>query len=113
MASKPVLWLTEHPFQIGMRTSALGKPFAELQAINLRPDDMDYAICVPEVGQTASKTSLSKKLLLAPVPTDLLQNSRRVNNITSLQTFWLSTDLAVRTTRHEHVLACVGMFGII
>ena len=71
-ASKPVLWLTEHPFQIGKCTSALGKSFAKLQAINIRPGDMIYAICVPGVGQTAAKTSLSKKLLLAHVPIDLL-----------------------------------------
>lgn len=109
-SSKAVLWMTDHPFQIGKRTSALGKRFGEIQAISTRPyNNMIYVTCVPEIGQLGVKTSLSKTLLLAPVPTSLLQTPGQVKFLNSLQKFWLSTSPAVRTARHEHVLACLDL----
>ena len=55
------------------------------------------------------KTSLSKMLLLAPVPISLLQTPGQVKFLNSLQKFWLSTSSTVRTARHEHVLACLEL----
>lgn len=107
---KAFLWMTDHPFEIGKRTSALGKRFGEIQAITTRPyNDMIYVMCVPEVGQLGVKTSLSKTLLLAPIPTSLLQTPGQVKFLNSLQKFWLNTSLTVRTARHEHVLACLEL----
>ena len=107
--SKAILWMMDHPFHIGKRTSALGKRFGKIQAITTRPySNMIYVTCVPEVGQLEVKTSLSKTLLLTPVSISLLQTPGHVKFLNSLQKFWLSTSSAVRTARHEHVLACLN-----
>ena len=102
--------MTDHPFHIGKRTSALGKRFGEIQAITTRPyNNMIYVTCVPEVGQLEVKTSLSKTLLLTPVHISLLQTPGQVKFLNSLQKFWLSTSSVVRIARHEHVLACLEL----
>ena len=109
-SSKAVMWMMDHPFHIGKRTSALEKRFGKIQAITTRPyNNMIYVTCVSEVGQLGVKTFLSKTLLLAPVPMSLLQTPGQVKFLNSLQKFWLSTFPAVRTARHEHVLACLEL----
>jgi hypothetical protein len=107
---KAFLWMTDHPFQIGKRTSALGKRFGEIQAITTRPyNDMIYVMCVPEAGQPEVKTSLSKTLLLASIPVSLLQTPGQVKFLNALQKFWLNTSPTVRTARQEHMLACLEL----
>ncbi len=75
---------------------------------------MIYMMCVPEAGQPEAgqpevKTSLSKTLLLASIPTNLLQTPRQVKFLNALQKFWLNTSPIVRTARQEHVLACLEL----
>ena len=78
-SSKASLWMTDHSFHIGKRTSALSKRCGEIQAITTRPyKNMIYVTCVPEVGQSGVKTSLSKTLLLTPIPISLLQTPGQV-----------------------------------
>ena len=102
---KPILWVTEFPFHLGMRASSLGKRFGEIQAITNRPNDLVYISCVPDHGVVQVKHSLSKKLLLAPVPGNLIQNPGQVKLLKSLQQFWEGISSPVRIARHENVKA--------
>lgn len=98
---KPILWVTEFPFNLGMRASSLGKPFGEIQAITNRPQDMVYVTCVP--GAVPVKHGLSKKLLLAPIPDNLIQNCAQLRLLKSLQGFWEQISSPVRIARQENV----------
>jgi hypothetical protein len=105
---KPFLSVTIYPFQLAKRTSGLGSRFGEIQAISGRPDDMVYVTVLnPDIARV--KFSLSKKLLLAPIPTNLIQNPGQVKLLKSLQTFWVNIHPVVRTARHNNVLACLEL----
>ena len=108
-SAKPILWVTEFPFNLRMRASSLGKRFGEIQAITNRPNDLVYVTCVLDHGVVPIKHGLSKKLLLAPVPENLIHNRGQVKLLKSLQEFWEGMSTPVRIARHENVKACLLM----
>ena len=92
-----------------MHASGLGKRFGEIQAITNRPNDLVYVTCVSDYGVVPIKHGLSKKLLLAPVLENLIQNRRQVELLKSLQEFWEGISSPIRIARHENVKASLLM----
>lgn len=101
--------MTEFPFNLGMHASGLKKRFGEIQAITNRPNDMVYITCIPDFEVVPIKHGLSKKLLLAPVPENLIQNRGKVNLLKLLQEFWERISSSVCIAGHENVKASLLM----
>jgi hypothetical protein len=95
---KPVLWITSYTVVEGRYWSAVGKSFGEISTISPLGSD-DVLVIVSAEETSPSKIRLQRRLLFASIPRICLEGEIVIRGVRSLQEFWLTMLLEVRSAR--------------
>jgi hypothetical protein len=95
---KPVLWIMSYTVVEERYWSAVGKSFGEILTISPSGSD-DVLVTVSAEETFPSKIRLQRRLLFAPIPRICLEGEIVMRGLRSLQEFWLTMPLEVRSAR--------------
>jgi hypothetical protein len=95
---KHVLWITSYTVVEGRYWSAVDKSFGEISTISPL-GSADVLVTVSAEETSPSKIRLQRRLLFAPIPRICLEGEIVLRGVRSLQEFWLTMPLEVRSAR--------------
>jgi hypothetical protein len=105
----PSLYVTESVLETGKTCSALGRAMGDITAVTSNPGYSLYMTCKDVNNDNVTKFALHRKLLMAPVPEEIIQNPMGIKWLPIIDRAWRDMAEQVRKVRHDLVSRCASL----